>query len=56
MIGLLTHPILEYYSIKFLRLKNCIINYEKEVSVKDGYHPDLLISREANFIKKIKKS
>ncbi|MFO7796824.1 MAG: DUF723 domain-containing protein [Promethearchaeati archaeon] len=56
VIGILTHPILEYYSIKFLRLKNCNVNYEREVMVKDGYHPDLFISRDLKFIKKIEKN
>ncbi len=50
VIGLLSHPIIEYYSLKFLiDLKDCQVKYEKNVTQERKFRPDLLIDRDSNF-------
>ncbi len=49
-IGLLSHPIIEYYSLMFLiDLRNCQVKYEKRIVQGRKFHPDLLIDRNFNF-------
>jgi len=50
VIGLLSHPIIEYYSLKFLiDLKDCQVKYEKKITQDRKFRPDLLINRNSNF-------
>jgi len=50
VIGLLSHPIIEYYSIKFLiDLKHCKVKYEENITQDRKFRPDLLIDRDFNF-------
>ena len=50
VIGLLSHPIIEYYSLKFLiDLKDCQVKYEKNITQDRKFRPDLLIDRNSNF-------
>jgi len=50
VIGLLSHPIIEFYSLKYLiDLKGCQVKYEKSINQGRKFHPDLLINRNFNF-------
>lgn len=50
VIGLLSHPIIEYYNLKYLiDLKECRVKYEKTISQDRKFRPDLLINRDYNF-------
>ncbi len=50
VIGLSSHPIIEYYSLKFLiDLKKCQVKYEEIVTQDRRFRPDLLINRNTNF-------
>ena len=50
VIGLLSHPIIEYYSLKYLiDLKDCQVKYERGVTQGRKFRPDLLIDRNSNF-------
>jgi len=50
VIGLSSHPIIEYYSLKFLiDLKKCQVKYEKSITQDRKFRPDLLINRNSNF-------
>ncbi len=56
VIGLLSHPIIEYYSLKFLiDLKACQVKYEKNIVQHRKFHPDLFIYRDFNFKINIEK-
>ncbi|NGX49945.1 MAG: hypothetical protein K940chlam5_01554 [Candidatus Anoxychlamydiales bacterium] len=48
-IGLLIHPILEYYCLLLFNLRNCHIEYEYFVSSTRKFQTDLKISRNDNF-------
>lgn len=48
-IGLLIHPILEYYCLLLFNLRNCRIEYEYFVSPTRKFHIDLRIIRNDNF-------
>ncbi|MFW9873647.1 MAG: hypothetical protein ACFFG0_11120 [Candidatus Thorarchaeota archaeon] len=51
VIGLLSHPIIEYYSLSYLiDLKDCQVKYEIGVTQGRKFRPDLLIDRDVNFI------
>jgi len=55
-IGLLSHPIIEYYSLKFLiDLKDCQVKYEKSITQDRKFRPDLFIERNFNFRINIEK-
>ena len=55
-IGLLSHPIFEYYSLKFLiDLKDCQVKYEKSITLDRKYRPDLIIDRNFNFRNNIER-
>ena len=50
VIGLLDHPIIEYYSLTYLiDLKNCQVKFEQYLIKGRYFHPDLLIDRSLNF-------
>ena len=50
VIGLLSHPIIEYYNLKYLiDLKDCRVKYEKTIIQDRKFRPDLLINRDYNF-------
>ena len=55
MVGILTHPIIEYYAFKYLRSKDCNVTYERDAKTRAGTFPDLLIKRDNDFIKNIEK-
>ncbi len=48
-IGTLLHPILEFNSVKYLRLKDCEVDYETSIAKGIGFRPDLLIKRDNAF-------
>lgn len=50
VIGILSHPIIEYYSLKFfVDLKDCQVKYERTITQDRKFRPDLLIDRNYNF-------
>lgn len=51
VIGILVHPIIEYYSMKFFYLNRCKADYETQV--EGNFQPDLIIRRNFNFINNI---
>lgn len=54
-IGTIFHPILEYYTIKSLLLKNCQVNYEHFTSSITKQKVDIIIKRNKTFIENIEK-
>ncbi len=50
VIGLLSHPIIEYYNLKLLiDLKHCQVKFEERITHDRKFRPDLLINRNLNF-------
>ena len=57
VIGLLSHPIIEYYSLKFLiDSKACQVKHEKIIIQDRKFHPDLIINRNLSFKTNIEKN
>jgi len=55
IIGEQIHHVIEYLSLRYLKLKDCQAEREVEVSPNRKYRIDLLIERNKNFIENIEK-
>lgn len=56
IIGEQIHYIVEYLSKKYLKINNCHVNHEVEVSPNRKYRIDLMVERNKNFIDNIEKN
>ena len=56
VIGRLSHPILEYFSTIFFKLKGCSIRHEAYANTDSYEFVDLVIERDKNFINNIENS
>ena len=56
-IGVLNHPILEYFTISCLKLKKCQVQYENYFDLINEFYRfiDLIIERDENFITNFEK-
>lgn len=55
IIGQQTHPIIEYFNLKYLKTWNCKVEHEVEIDPNRKFRADLLIDRNSNFKKNIEQ-
>ena len=56
IIGEQIHYIIEYLSIKYLKIKNCQVKHEVEVSSNRKFRIDLMIERNKKFVDNIERN